>query len=105
MPPTSPVSLYLLEAVRISSRSDVDVVLLSFPKHVRLVIGVKHIFNRAQVPSMKNPVHPILTTDKMESLMTALTGEGPFRSNVDRDRGQLSLLTLPIGHFHELALP
>jgi len=41
----------------------------------------------------------------IESLMIALTGEGPFRSNVDRDSIQLSLFTLLIGYFHELALP
>ena len=53
---------------------------------------------------MKTPLHPILRTDKFESLMIALTGEGPFRSNVYGDSIQISLFTLLIGYFHELAL-
>jgi hypothetical protein len=48
---------------------------------------------------------PILTNGKTALPVTALTDGGLLRSNVDRESIQLSLLTMPIGHFHELALP
>jgi hypothetical protein len=54
---------------------------------------------------MTIPLHPILTNGKIESPVTALTGDGPLRSDVDRDSIQPSLFTLLIGYFHELALP
>jgi hypothetical protein len=70
VPPTVPVSLKSLDAIRVYLFPDRDVVVLEPLKRV-----------------------------------TALTGEGPFRSNVDCDSVQPSLFTLLIGYFHELALP
>jgi hypothetical protein len=58
-----------------------------------------------QIADMMIPLHPILTTGKTEPPVTALPDDGLLRSNVDCDSIQPSFLTMPIGHFHELALP
>jgi hypothetical protein len=58
-----------------------------------------------QIADMMIPLHPILTNGKTEPPVTALADDGLLRSNVDRVSIQPSFLTMPIGHFHELALP
>jgi hypothetical protein len=54
---------------------------------------------------MMIPLYTILTNGKTEPPVTALAGDGLLRSKVDRVGIQPSLLTMPIGHFHEFALP
>jgi hypothetical protein len=58
-----------------------------------------------QITGMMIPLYPILTNGKTEPPVTALANDGLPRSNIDRVGIQPSLLTMPIGHFHELALP
>jgi hypothetical protein len=58
-----------------------------------------------QIADMIIPLHPILTNGKTESPVTGLGNDGMLRSNVDSVGIQLSLPTMSIGHFYELALP
>ena len=54
---------------------------------------------------MMIPVHPVLRSGTTESPVAGLTTDSLLRSNVDRVGIQPSLPTMPIGHFHELAIP
>ena len=58
-----------------------------------------------QIADMMIPLYLLLMNSKTESLLTELANDGLFWSNVDRVSIQPSLPTMPIGHFHELALP
>jgi hypothetical protein len=58
-----------------------------------------------QIVGMMIPPHPIMKNGKTEWPVTALADDGLFRSNVYRLSFQPSLTTMPIGQFHELAIP
>lgn len=58
-----------------------------------------------QIADMMIPLHPTMTNGKTESPVTWLANDGLLRPNIDRISIQPSLPTMPIGHFHELALP
>ena len=60
---------------------------------------------RPQIADSMITHYPLLTNGKTGSSVTGLADDGLLRSNVDRVGIQPSLPTMPIGHFHELALP